>query len=560
MWRNTTRRPGLESAVITLLLIGTLVLRLEYALHYRIDSDEPQHLHVAWGWAHGLIQYRDVFDNHAPLFHLLCAPLVRMLGERPDIVLLMRFAMFPLYVASLASVYAIAAALFSRRMAAWATAIAALAPGFFLTSVEFRADDLWAALWLVALAVLVRGRLTSTRSFVAGVLLGATLAVSLKTTLLLASLGIGSIAALALARQRSWRVYATHYAVAFCGLIVVPAVIVAAFAWQGAFGPLFYGTVSHNTLPGLGLWHKAPWRIALLPASVLPLWALASLVARGAPTPALAARRVLVLLSTSIFFVLLAGAWPLITREDLIPGNPLVALLLTPVVLALPSMARRLERFVPAPLRWPIVVPLLVVALEVAAAFHAASPLEDHTSGQADLVASVLQITGPEDYVMDLKGETVFRHRPYYFVLESITKVRLERGLLPDSIPEDLIATRTPVVIGDRSGFPPRGRAFMAENYLPVGPLRVLGHMLIQKEGGDSLMAFEVVVPARYAIVVEHGAAAGSLDGIPYDGARLLAPGVHEFRPDPSGGRFAVMWARAAEQGLSPFYEEGVSS
>jgi len=114
-----------ERIVLGALLVVTMLLRLVYVFQYRVDSDEPQHVHVAWGWAHGLLQYRDVFDNHAPLFHMLCAPLVAVIGERPDIVVLMRIAMLPLYAVALWCVYAIGAALYSRRVGWWSVALAA---------------------------------------------------------------------------------------------------------------------------------------------------------------------------------------------------------------------------------------------------------------------------------------------------------------------------------------------------------------------------------------------------------------------------------------------------
>jgi hypothetical protein len=37
-----------------------------------------------------MIPYRDVFDNHSPLFQALCAPLFQLLGERADIIVPMR--------------------------------------------------------------------------------------------------------------------------------------------------------------------------------------------------------------------------------------------------------------------------------------------------------------------------------------------------------------------------------------------------------------------------------------------------------------------------------------
>ena len=70
------------AAIFTLILI----LHWFYLNRFRWDSDEPQHLHVVWAWANGLLPYRDVFDNHSPLFHWLCWPVFAWLAERPDIV------------------------------------------------------------------------------------------------------------------------------------------------------------------------------------------------------------------------------------------------------------------------------------------------------------------------------------------------------------------------------------------------------------------------------------------------------------------------------------------
>ena len=65
-----------ELSLMGLLFTLALCLRVVYVFHHGFDSDESQHLHVAWAWTQGLLPYRDVFDNHAPLFHLLHAPLV----------------------------------------------------------------------------------------------------------------------------------------------------------------------------------------------------------------------------------------------------------------------------------------------------------------------------------------------------------------------------------------------------------------------------------------------------------------------------------------------------
>ncbi|HVR41389.1 MAG TPA: hypothetical protein VMU84_20000, partial [Thermoanaerobaculia bacterium] len=84
---------------LLLLALGatSLILRALAYFRYRFDADEQQHLHTTWGWTAGLVQYRDYFDNHTPLFHLSTAPLLALLGERSNILLWMRAPMLVLF-------------------------------------------------------------------------------------------------------------------------------------------------------------------------------------------------------------------------------------------------------------------------------------------------------------------------------------------------------------------------------------------------------------------------------------------------------------------------------
>src|SRR5712691_5536782 len=127
-----------EYARVLTLLAALLLLQVTYLFRYHVNMDELQHLHVVWGWAHGLLQYRDVFDNHTPLFHLLCTPLFLLFGEHPSLVFSMRLAMLPLYGLILWSTYRLGWALFSRRVGLWAAVFSGLLPGFLLCAVEFR--------------------------------------------------------------------------------------------------------------------------------------------------------------------------------------------------------------------------------------------------------------------------------------------------------------------------------------------------------------------------------------------------------------------------------------
>src|SRR5437762_3268852 len=103
-----------------LLCLGTF-FKFWNVFLFRFNSDEPQHLHVVWAWTHGLVQYRDVFDNHMPLFQLLCAPILGLLGEHAADLYWMRLLMVPLYFLSLWCVYRIGTIAFSRRVGLCAT-------------------------------------------------------------------------------------------------------------------------------------------------------------------------------------------------------------------------------------------------------------------------------------------------------------------------------------------------------------------------------------------------------------------------------------------------------
>ena len=159
-----------EILALGLISAAALALRLVYAFHHEVDPDEPQHLHVAWAWTQGLTQYRDIFDNHAPLFHLLSAPFAALIGESPRILLDMRLAMLPLYLVTLWGTYVLGRRTHSRRAGAWAAVLVGLVPVFFLKSVEYRTDDLWVALWVLALVVLLKRPWTWKRGLAGGIL------------------------------------------------------------------------------------------------------------------------------------------------------------------------------------------------------------------------------------------------------------------------------------------------------------------------------------------------------------------------------------------------------
>jgi hypothetical protein len=165
------------------------------------------------------------------------------------------------------------------------------------------------------------------------------------------------------------------------------------------------------------------------------------------------------------------------------------------------------------------------------------------------MVATVLNLTKPSEYVMDSKGETIYRRRPFYYILEGLTGMRIKEGLIKDLIPERLIETRTPVVTTRR--MPPKAAAFIRTNYIPIAfRLSVLGKIL---QGGGEWFSFDILVPSEYTIVSEFGMFAGTLNGEPFAGPKPLVPGHYEVCRTAGSGRLAVVWSAAVEKGYSPF-------
>jgi hypothetical protein len=154
------------------LLIALILLRAITITHYKFGTDEPQHLHVIWGWARGFVQYRDLADNHMPLFQILWAPIYKLIGDRGTILYWMRIMLQPLYILAFWCTYRIGSLLFSRRVGVWAAILVGLSIDYIFCSVEFRTDNLWAPLWLLCMSVLLNGVLTVRRALIAGFLMG----------------------------------------------------------------------------------------------------------------------------------------------------------------------------------------------------------------------------------------------------------------------------------------------------------------------------------------------------------------------------------------------------
>jgi len=488
-------------------LAAAFALRLLLIFTYRFDSDEPQHMHVAWGWANGLVQYRDVWDNHMPLFHLLTAPL--FLGGVDDARLLFagRLLMLPLFVIDIALLWLIARKLFDAKTAKWATVIASLFPTSFLLSLEYRTDDLWLAFWLAAIAVLLSNIESRRRSLYAGLLVGGAFAVSMKSTVMLFAIVGAAIATRRLRRGQAWtpRLHWNFFAAA----AAIPASIFAIFAAAGLWKPMWYDVVIHNIVP-----FEHAWRGLLF----IPLYPIIRFIALRIEDR----RRLFVFGCAALFLLVLVVFWTRLADEDFLPLYPLLALL------AAPLLAKR-HRFAPQ----------LAVAACALAILFITVPWRDEAHQEIELVDEVVSITSPREPVLDLKGETVFRPRPWYFGLETLTNAHMRLGEIQDTIAGALVRTQTHVVVTDR--LPPRARRFVDDNYVRWQNLFVAGREMLGTFRAYEGRRFHVAIAGRYIVL----GGRAFLDGMNADRGVYLAAGDHVFTARQAVRNPTVIWSGA---------------
>ena len=518
---------------IALALIAFAALRAVAFFHYRFDSDEPQHLHVAWTWSAGLLPYRDQFDNHMPFFHWLTAPILSWFGERADIGYCMRAPMLLIWLATLLCTFILARRAFSPRVAVWATAFLAAEPTFFLRSLEYRTDNLWTLLWLLSLVALTDPRRRTSMTVLAGFLFGLTWITSMKTSLLTITMLIASMAALLSSRPIvPLRRIALRAVLFFAAMAIPPLIVLLYFHQHGALGDFYFATIGFNALVSTNRSAGAILRIAY---GLLTAAALFFAFKTGREKTE---REMLVTFLAAValaYIVSLTMLWPVITDRDQLAVLPLLCTFLAAILIHTLNGQRHLQWAGGA---------LLVIALTIAAIQGRVWQRQNDEA--IALERHVLQLTHPGEWLMDYKGETIFRRRPSKYILEFITRRAMAEQKLPNTILADITSQQCYVTQSAGPFFPPDVRDFLHAYFLDVGRLRVAGQF-VSDDG-----YFVIVVPGLYDVVNEGGRSLGLLDGSPFIQPRHLAVGMHRFTGNDR--RVAAVWAPAIERGFSPFH------
>ena len=525
----TVRWPWLALALLA-------TMRLAWLNAYPLNSDEAQHAHVAWAWTQGLRLYRDVFDNHGPLFSGLHAWVLRAIGERPDALTWLRLSMQVWYAVALFSIWRIGRRLYTPHIAFYAMLIVALVPRFFFVSGQFRTDDMWMALWLAALAVVAGAPPRAWRWFVAGLLAGAALSVSQKTLVLLClALLAGVVVSVARPTGRRappWR----SITCGLVGLVLVPATFIAWIAWRGDLGPAWYALVGYNVggaskayaLPKLGVF------LLLSGICVYLAFRHVRRLARDAfDWP------VFLALQAGLFLFLVWFVWPLITAQDFLPAIP-------PLVLVLCGATARLPWLRESALRRRVLAKA-VIGVECIALVMTAPPWSDRLGCQREELATVLRYTDPGDTVMDAKGDAIFRPRPFFPVIESMAMIRLRSGHMPDTIAQSLVEHRTMLVL--RRRLPPASDTFVETSYLPVTGDVWMAGMYVASERG--MRTVDLALPGDYVLTDGTQRLRASIDGGAVSDSWNLGVGKHQI--DTTIDRaLLLVWRQAWERGWRP--------
>jgi hypothetical protein len=278
--------------------------------------------------------------------------------------------------------------------------------------------------------------------------------------------------------------------------------------------------------------------------------------------------RVLVFLSAGFATVVFHTLWPLITRQNMLPLIPVLALYATAWLWPRGAWRDRRDTGRLASTVVRVAVSGLAVLFSFADIIRSHPPWQNQADADSAVRALVLSLTPQDGYVMDAKGEAVFRQRPIYPVLETITLRQYARGLLEDDIPERLAATGTAVVIPDRVAFDAATLTFLRRNYLDLAQdleeaphhgsddrqglprLMVAGLVLTPPAAGGSV-EFAIEVPTRYAVLAGDRAQV-RIDGADCRGSIPLAAGTHRLSAGPGSAAVTLVYAPVVALGLAP--------
>ena len=527
--------PAFLRLIAAILICSIFFIRIFRILNMGFDSDEPQHLHVVWCRINGLVPYKDFFDNHAPLFHFLMMPFLWMFGETATIIIIMRFIQIPLFMALLFIIHLVNKRIFANN-AVWITLLTGLFLNFSGVTIEFRPVLLWLLLWYLCIYIILKYPLNFKNGFILGIATGINIAVSLKTVALLVPILLVSCVyyrAFLIKKniQINMRIIFKYVAAFLIGTLIPVLIVVLIFNRLDACTSMIYCTITHNSPAAVN--YKIANRIPYFIIAVLPLIIMNKYLAR-------------LPLETAYFTILayfsggMLVLYPVVERETIIVFYSMAFIAIVGHIFNRSKVSR------PRLFIW---VGMIIVATTILVR----TPFTNKNDEMVKMYSDIICLTDKTDYIMDAKGENIFRNRPTYYGFELFTKRLMRQGLIPDTIINDCKRTSTHVVLlRYRNKFPPAVKEFFDNEYLEISPdLAVSGKVVAIT---DKTAKFMIQVPGYYTIKsAENCSVNGFLDGIAYNGKSVyLRQRKHSFVSEDSCPKIVIIWSKALEKGYYP--------
>ena len=456
--------------------------------HRYWDPDEFEHLQGSWLISQGLIPYRDYFEHHTPLWHLLTSQVFRL--EQPEsmdrvAILLAGFRTFSILCSATtaALTWLLARRAFGAPIAAIALALLLSESIFISKGIEIRPDPLSILGIVGATYALARafasqphapgfetqpGRSAIFWTVISGI--AVTLAILSSQKALFAVPGL-VIAFAYLAKRRFFKL--APYALA--GSLLIAAPILVWFASRGALGQFFYynfllnsGWVRQNFNWGtLELRSNATFLFLSVAGCILIIWRLSN----GIRQPEL-------LLAVCLLLSLVAGgaALPVVQRQYIMMALPFAAICAAGAI-QICVQAVKGSKWMPVSAMALAAIILFFTAHNLYKIFYQRESymiLSERDSDMRRKLAFLLQTVPPNQTVMAAWSVGVAFRRPawfYFFLHDEI------RAMIPSQAYKTLAdGLRTgairPALVDfdlDMAEMPPEVVAEIERLYKPVG-------------------------------------------------------------------------------------------
>lgn len=155
------------------------LLWLYFSFFHCFDDDEFQHCHNAYLIWKGLVPYRDFFEHHLPLYHIIFSPLY-LFGEKPSTIFLFRLLSLVCSGLVFVFLYRNLKENTSARIALFCITLLAFVPMYLLKMTEARPESIAILLFTVVAISIFPMQENRDRIFVAGVLGGLMVCFTLK--------------------------------------------------------------------------------------------------------------------------------------------------------------------------------------------------------------------------------------------------------------------------------------------------------------------------------------------------------------------------------------------